>query len=92
MLDIKVNADTPRCQIVATGSTKDLLVEICMVISSIYSTMHKQDGMMAEVFHQELQGIISNADSPVWQVDSIPGDGLAIFVPNVQDMQEDENG
>lgn len=89
MLEIKVNANTPRCQIVATGTTKDLLVEICMVINSLYNTMHKQDRLLAEIFRREMEGIVSKPNSPLWELDAIPGEGLAIFTPAKRKGEDD---
>jgi len=88
MLEVKVDSKSLVCSIEATGTTSDIMVEICMVVNSLYSTMHKQDRLMAEIFRQDLRKVFSNPKSPLWELDAIHGSGLVMTVPI---KREDEN-
>ena len=81
MLKVNVNSKSLECSLEATGTTKDLMVEVCMVINSLYSTMHKQDRLLAEFFRKEIQSVVGDPGSPLWELDAIRGTGLMMTIP-----------
>lgn len=90
MLECKVDSKKLACGVTATGTTKDIMVEICMIINSIYSTMHKQDRLLAEVFRAEMRSVCGDLNSPLWELDAMQGNGLVMTMPIKR--EEDGNG
>ena len=90
MLEVKVDSKNLACSIEATGTTADIMVEICMVVNSLYSTMHKQDRLLAEIFRQDLRKVFVDQKSPLWDLDALRGQGLVMTMPIKR--EDDDNG
>ena len=63
--------------VMASGSTKELAAEVCVLVGSMWSSMKKRDEDNAEAFRMMLKAALTDETSPVWEEDKYTG-GLAI--------------
>ena len=93
MLDIKVSRNDIDIEL--TGTKEEIMAELCMAINRIYSTIHKQDRLLAGFFMEQMRHIISDPHSIVCDTDALKGGtGIMISAPNVMEENaeaEEEN-
>lgn len=63
--------------VMASGGTKELAAEVCLMVGSMWSTMKKRNENNAEAFRLLLKSALTDETSPVWKEDEYTG-GLAI--------------
>lgn len=63
--------------VMASGGTKELAAEVCLMVGSMWSTMKKRDENNAEAFRLLLKAALTDETSPVWKEDEYTG-GLAV--------------
>lgn len=63
--------------VMASGSTKELAAEVCLMVGSMWSSMKKRDEDNAEAFRMMLKAALTDETSPVWKEDEYEG-GFAI--------------
>lgn len=63
--------------VMASGGTKELAAEVCIMVGSMWSSMKKKDEDSAEAFRMLLKAALTDETSPVWKEDEYTG-GLAI--------------
>ena len=73
--------------VMASGGTKELAAEVCMLVGSMWSSMKKRDEDNAEAFRQMLKAALTDETSPVWKEDEYTG-GLDIAM--MREMEGEE--
>ena len=71
--------------VMASGSTKELAAEVCMLVGSVWISMKKRDENNEEAFRLMLKAALTDETSPVWKEDEYTG-GLAIAM--MHEMEE----
>lgn len=71
--------------VMASGSTKELVAEVCVMVGSMWSSMKKRDENNAEGFRKMLQAALTDETSPVWKEDEYEG-GITLAL--MQEMEE----
>ena len=89
MLDIKVDGE--NIKVTATGSTVDIMTELCFVIANIHATMHQQNQLMAELFRGEMSRVVGNPNSMMWDVGAVPSSGTRYVITMPIKREEDGN-
>lgn len=65
---LKVNIKKgEQSEIVATGSTSEIMAEIVVMISSIYGQMQTADKIGAEEFRLGLFNVMTDPNGPMWK-------------------------
>lgn len=82
MLNININRTDDTVKIEATGNMLTLIGELTFVIHDFYNSMYKHDPDMAAVFQSNLVGVLSDPDSPVWQLHEPYGASFIMSIPN----------
>ena len=74
---IRATIDNKGAAVMASGSTKEMAAEVCVLVGSMWSTMKKRDENSAEAFRLMLKAALTDETSPVWKEDEYTG-GLNI--------------
>lgn len=83
MLEFKV--DRERNQIMANGTTEEIMTDLCLVINSLYSAMAGRDKLLASLFRKGITRLVCDPDSALWDTNASCGTGLVISVPRKQE-------
>ena len=82
---IKVTIDKGQSVVAASGTTKDIVAELGLMVGRIYSVMKERNPRNAGVFRIALQAVVSD-DSPIWQIDTAPDLAIVMETP-VKDVE-----
>ena len=82
---LKVNVNGNRSQIEATGSTEEIMTDICLIINGIYATMLNRNKELAHIFRKGFTRVVVDPDSVLWDASASRGTGLMMTVPNVHE-------
>lgn len=73
--------------VMASGGTKELAAEVCLMVGSMWSSMKKRDEDNAEAFRLMLKAALTDETSPVWKEDEYTG-GLTLAM--MREMEGEE--
>lgn len=73
---LKVNVNGNHSHIEATGSTEEIMTDICLIINGLYATMLNQNKELAHIFRKGLTRVVVDPDSVLWDASASRGTGL----------------
>ena len=66
MLNIKFKGNGKQAIIMASGSLRDILAELCMTVSDLYKQMKKSAPPVAEEFRRAFILAVTDPSGPMW--------------------------
>lgn len=65
---LKTDIEKPDVKILASGSTSELLDDLCQIINGLYRQISKSDAFLGEAWKLLLQRVVVDEDGPLWDM------------------------
>lgn len=85
---IKANVSGERVSLATHGTMKDILCDSALIIKAVYTTFCRKNPDVGEAYKSMMQGVVSDPESPIWQVNEQDGDVMVDMAELKRQMEE----